>query len=158
MRQSKFALLAAQDLEHALQVVDMDRIWYCVQGLLVAAGNISKLLWPGTTKFSAEAAALRKQLSVSDNSVLAPRKFRNHFEHFDERLADWASNGRGAFVDSNVGPTGFIGGFAAGDCLRNFDTTTHAITFRGETYELRPVLQAVRDIHSKVSVTLGLVD
>jgi len=43
-RQCRFALIAVQDLNQALQTVDMDRIWYSVQAFLVAAGNVSKLL------------------------------------------------------------------------------------------------------------------
>lgn len=45
-QQARFALLAASDLEAELKAGDMDRIGYAVQALLVAAGNVSKLLWP----------------------------------------------------------------------------------------------------------------
>jgi hypothetical protein len=45
-RQTCFALMAFSDLEAALRIGDIDRIWYSVQGFLVAVGNVSKLLWP----------------------------------------------------------------------------------------------------------------
>jgi len=44
-RQCRFALIAIQDLEQALQVGDLDRLWYSVQAFLIAVANISKLLW-----------------------------------------------------------------------------------------------------------------
>jgi hypothetical protein len=122
-RQCRFALIAIQDLEQALNARDLDRLWYSVQAFLAAAGNVSKLLW-GSNRSSAERRAeLRASLSVSDDSPLRPRIFRNHFEHFDERLEQWAtSSKRHNFADSNVGPPNMIVGIDPEDFLRNFDT------------------------------------
>ncbi|HEX2279032.1 MAG TPA: hypothetical protein VHN13_18205, partial [Candidatus Tectomicrobia bacterium] len=78
-----------------------------------------------------------------EDSPLAPRTFRNHFEHFDARLEDWAvSSEHRTFVDANIGPTGMISGFDPGDCLRNFDPHTFTITFRGDHYHLPPIVEA----------------
>jgi hypothetical protein len=38
------------------------------------------------------------------------------------------------------------------DFLRNFDTENFAVTFKGEVYELRPVINAIRDIWLKAVV------
>ena len=150
-RQCRFALIAVQDLNQALQTVDMDRIWYSVQAFLVAAGNVSKLLWPPEPLLPKRGAELRASLSVREDSPLEPRRFRNHFEHFDERLERWAtSSERRTFVDSNVGPPGMIGGGVdPGDFLRNFDTANFAVTFRGDIYHLPPVINAIRDLWQK---------
>jgi hypothetical protein len=150
-RQCRFALIAIQDLEQALQTIDLDRLWYSVQAFLIAAGNISKLLWPkGSAKRRAE---LRASLSVNDDSPLKSRTFRNHFEHFDERLERWAtSSKRHIFVDSNVGPPTMIAGIEPGDFLRNFDTENFAVTFRGEIYSLRPLIKAISDLWQKASI------
>lgn len=149
-RQTRFALLSFSDLEAALKVSDMDRIWYAVQGFLVAAGNVSKLLWPPQPSVPNRGDDLRLSLAVPDGSILAPRTFRNHFEHFDERLEEWAaSSQRKNFADSNVGPTGMISGLNPGDYLRNLDTTQCAVTFRGDTYLLRPLVEAVSKLHVK---------
>lgn len=152
-RQCKFSLLALQDLDQALQNRDMDRIWYSVQSILVAVGNISKILWPPRPLLPERGAELRASLFVSDDSPIEPRTFRNHFEHFDERLEAWAtSSTRQNFVDSNVGPTGMIVGLEPGDFLRNFDSTLFAVTFRGDVYDLRPIADAVREIWGKALV------
>ena len=131
-RQCKFALIAAQDLNQALKVSDMDSVWYSVQAFLVAAGNISKLLWPPKPLLPERGAELRASLSVSDDSPIEPRTFRNHFKHFDERLEQWAtSSERHNFADSNVGLSGMITGTEQGDYLRNFVPRTSPSLFVG---------------------------
>ena len=165
-RQCSFALIADRDLREALGITRvtpeaddpfahkkemMDRIWCSVQALLVAAGNISKLLWPPTPFLPERGIELRTSLSVSEDSPLELRTFRNHFEHFDERLEKWAmSSERRNFFDSNVGPSGMtlVEGLdiEPGDYLRNFDTTNFAVTFRGDVYHLHPLIGAISDL------------
>jgi hypothetical protein len=148
--QSQFALLAASDLQLALGVNDSRRIWQAVQGLLVAVGNISKLLWPARDADTdiALRTALRESLDVADDSVLAPRTFRNHFEHFDERLESWARTTKHRnIVDTSVLAPGSIVGLDQGDFLRNLDPTTLKVTFRGDEYALKPVVEAVEDLY-----------
>ena len=146
-RQCSFATIAARDLENALRDREMDRVWYSIQSILVAAGNISKLLWPQKSKIPDRGSELRANLSVSDDSPLQPRIFRNHFEHFDDRLEEWAtSSTRRNFVDSNVGPIDMIRDIDPGDYLRNFNPATWTVTFRGDSYELKPIIQEVGKI------------
>jgi hypothetical protein len=150
-RQSSFAVMAADDLESALRAQDGYRVWYSVQGLLIAVGNISKLLWP-VVAHEERGRRLRQLLGVPDDSVLAPRTFRNHFEHFDERLESWAtSSERRNFVDSNIGPPGMIVGIDPGDYLRNLDPENLAVTFRGDQYELSSIVQAVRTLQKRMT-------
>jgi len=159
-RQCKFALIAAQDLDRALHTLENDRIWYSVQSFLVAVGNVSKLLWPikkeDKLKLRERGKELRTSLSVGNDSPLRPRTFRNYFEHFDEGLEDWAtSSERHNFADSNVGPrptTCMIAGLDPGDYLRNFDTENFAVTYRGDEYHLRPIVDAVHALWKKAVV------
>jgi hypothetical protein len=148
-RQSAFALMAIADLDAALAARSTDRIWYCVQGALIASGNVSKLLWP-TKAYETRGTNLRKDLVISDDSVLAPRTFRNHFEHFDERLEQWVvATGGCMFVDSNVGPPGMIAGLDETKFLRNFDTKNLAVTFQGDSYSLQPIAAALAELHNR---------
>jgi len=110
-----FVRMAADDLEDALKghdvqattspgnqsvivhEIDNDRVWYCIQALLVAAANVAKLLWPQPDRvtsadFPDRGKALRESLGgVGEFSQLHwnLRKLRNHLEHFDERLESW---------------------------------------------------------------------
>jgi hypothetical protein len=140
--------MAASDLAVAVASGDMHRLWYSAQALLVAAGNVSKLLWPPNPKYQQRGRELRASLGVKEDSPLAPRTFRNHFEHFDERLEDWAtSSNRRSLVDSSVVPAGAIQGVDPGDFLRNLDPDTYSLTFRGDAYDLRAVIGALQVLH-----------
>lgn len=117
-KQCWWAILAIEDVEKALKDLNsgkltnayaMTRLWMSFQTFLVAAGNISKLLWPQSPKIADRGTDLRASLGVEDSSCLETRTFRNHFEHFDERLENFfLSFGPGEFfyIDSNVSPGG----------------------------------------------------
>jgi len=64
-------------------------VWFALQGVLVAAANISKLLWGSGGASAEDRTELRSRLGVSDGSPLQSPRLRNHFEHIDE----WISNG-----------------------------------------------------------------
>jgi len=50
-------------------------------------------------------------LKIFQKEIERQWNFRNHFEHFDERLEEWAkSSERHNFVDSNIGPPNMIDG------------------------------------------------
>jgi hypothetical protein len=92
----------------------------------------------------------RPALAISDDNVLATRTFRNHFEHFDERLEAWAAADPSRnFVDSNIGPPGMIAGIDPAGFLRNLDTKGWALTFRGDAYQLLPIAAALQDLHAR---------
>ena len=131
----------------------MDGIWYAIQAFLVAAGNISKLLWPPKPLLPERGAELRESLSIGDDSPLEPRIFRNHFEHFDERLEQWAtSSERHNFADFNVGPPGRIVGLDPRDYLRNFNPTNLTINFRGDVYHIEPIIDSIQVLWQKAAV------
>jgi hypothetical protein len=156
-RQCKFALMAYDDLHEALRNNDMWRVWYFVQTLLNALGNISYLLWPPSPRIKGRGERLRESLCVEDDSPLKARRFRDHFTHFDERLDDWAlSSENRDYADSNVGVTpgkGVLFWFAEGEYFRNIVRTDNpfefTITFRGETLSLPPMIEAVRELAQK---------
>jgi hypothetical protein len=140
------------------QAAAADRFWFSVQAFLVAAGNISKLLWPpGKTILPERGPELRASLEVEEDSPLKPRTFRNHFEHFDDRLEQWAviSRPRGrVFIDANIGHISTIPGAELGDYLRNFDSTNSTVTFQGDSYHLPPIVEAIEQLRDKATVRL----
>ena len=117
--------------------------------MLVATANVSKLLWPLRDESSARGETLRTTLQVEDDSPLACRAFRNHFEHFGARLEKWGISPRtNMIVDSNIGSLGSIKGGASLVCVRNYDPSTETLTFHGEVYKLRPVIKALEILRS----------
>src|SRR5579862_3776447 len=109
--QSAVALEAMTQLREALAQPPSpsgnNRAFFHIQAFLVAAANVSKLLWPsGNRKRGNE---LRRLLSVTEDSPIANRTLRNHFEHFDERIDSWTTKSKHhMFIDRTilVGPTG----------------------------------------------------
>ena len=151
-RQCKFDIIAIEQIKTGLSNKDSDLVWYAIQNFLVAVGNISKIFWPINQKYGMRGEELRKSLGIEDNSPIQPRNFRNHFEHFDERLEEWAeSSERHNFVDSSILPPNMIAGIDPKDFLRIFNPTTWTLTFRGDKYELKPIIKAIYELYPKVS-------
>ena len=161
-RQCRFALTAAQvayasmhNPDGSRKPTEMTQFWFAIQGILGAVGNVSKILWPQAKQSQERGRRLRTLLAVDENSCLAPRTFRNHFEHFDERLESWFNQlGDQGFADSCIGPTNEFGGLDTAHYLRNYATDTQTMWFRGDSYALIPVLQAVEALHKDVSQQL----
>ena len=94
-------------------------------------------------------------LKVEDSSPLASRTFRNHFEHFDKRLETWGiSTQTHRVVDSNIGSLGSIRGGLSCVFVRNFDPSTQTLTFHGDMYELRPVIEALESLRARTMQVL----
>ncbi len=164
VKQCEFAILAFHHLEQSVHDIDAHncsvhegqiRIWASVQGLLVATGNISKLLWPPRPLIADRDKRLRESLSVSEESPLKPRYFRNHFEHFDERLEEFflaLPNDQRSFIDSNVSPGGIeslMGGVNQNRVLRHYDQVARVLMYRGDRYPLRPIIEAIQELQIK---------
>ena len=148
-RQCRYAHSAFQDLVSALHEGDTDCVFFAAHSLLVAVANVSKLLWPAGKDHEARGKQLREILQVRDDCPVSSRSFRNHFEHFDERLDRWArSSKRRNFADSNIGPPGFISGLDPEDYMRTLDPTSLTLTFHGDSYDLRGIMEALRPIHT----------
>src|SRR5258708_2197610 len=131
-RQCKFTLLAAEDLRASLMQEpwpDHDRIWMSIQAILIAVGNVSKVLWPSRAQGRDRGQELCALFEVDDNSPLSSRLFRNHFEHFDERLESWASEEHPMLCDANIGPAGMFGKIDPRSYLRHFDPDTFTLMF-----------------------------
>ena len=153
-KQCKFAIIAIEQIKTGFTNTnsDLDLVWYAIQNFLVAVANISKFFWPQYPISQKRGEELMNSLGIKNDSPIGPRKFRNHFEHFDERLERWAtSSKRHNFIDSNIGPPNMmIAGIDQQDFLRNFDPTTCTLTFRGDKYELKPIVEVIYDLYSKV--------
>lgn len=143
-RQASYALAAEQAMSEALGRTDTDAFWFYSHAFLSAAANVSKLLWGTSSQAAKRRKSLRDDLGVTDESPLADRSFRNHFEHFDERIEAWdRSDPHRIYVDSNIGPTSMIGGLDSSAFLRNYDPAKREFTFRGESFLMGPIVPAL---------------
>ncbi len=144
--QSKIAELAAKRLSTIKDNFDHIEVWSSIQSILVAAANVSKILWP-QKKYAIRGERLRELLKVDDNNMLSDRSFRNHFEHYDERIEDWFKKQSSAvYCDLAVDPFKSILGNFPTNHHRAYDPLTQTLTFRDESFDLAAVLKELKEI------------
>jgi hypothetical protein len=149
--QSKIAQRAAERLLATHDHFDEIEVWCSIQLILMAAGNVSKILWP-QKKYVARGEMLRKLLNVDKSNLLSDRKFRNHFEHYDERIEDWFKGQSSAvYKDLAIDPFEPIWGRNLDNRHRVYNPLTKTLTFRGESVDLAAVLKALEEIRLKCS-------
>lgn len=148
--QSRIALRAADRLTKIGHGLDQVDIWSAIQSILIAAGNVSKILWPSHKASPSRGSMLRELLNVDKNSPLFDRKFRNLFEHYDEHIDHWFATQRSAsFTDFSLGPPqGYARQFPS-RVHRGYDYTTQTLTYQGESMNLGALVRALADIQQK---------
>ncbi len=150
VKQAKIAIRAAARLKATTDHFDEIEVWCSIQSILVAAGNVSKILWPSDKSYAARGDALRRLLTVDDQNVLFNRDVRNHFEHYDERIEEWFKKNRSAvYMDSSIDPFPPIMGFNFPKRHRDYNPLTQILTFRDESVDLAALLHALEEIRQK---------
>jgi len=150
VKQAKIANRAAERLKATIDHFDELEVWCSIQSILVAAGNVSKILWPMRKSSAARGDVLRTLLNVDDRNPLSDRNFRNHFEHYDERIEDWFAENRSAvYMDSSIDPFNPIWGPNPANRHRAYNPLTQTLTFRGESVDLAALLNALEEIRHK---------
>lgn len=138
--QSKIAQRAFERLQSTHTSFDGLEVWCSIQSILVSSANVSKILWPRSN--GERGKRLRCLLNVSEDNILANRRFRNHFEHYDERIEERFKNQpNGVFVDLAMNPS-LRGGFAGND-NRGYNSFDNSLLFRGERLDLNEVIEAL---------------
>lgn len=159
-RQCYFALIAYEEMKTSLDKMkpgdsrELDHFWYSVQSFLVAVANISKIIWPSapcgsplSPETNARSAKLTNLLYSEEIKILKLRGFRNHFEHYDSRIEEWAKkNTDSIIVDSNIVPSYMIAGYSKIARMRNFDPDTFELTFRDKKYRFLEAVNAVKKL------------
>lgn len=121
-------------------------VWSSIQSILIVTANISKILWPNK-KYNDRGVRLRKMLNISDDNILRDRTFRNHFEHYDERIATQFENGaNGVFIDLAMNPDF---SFSSRNTNRGYNTIDKTVVFRGQKFDLDELNTAMLEILEK---------
>jgi hypothetical protein len=145
--QAKFAEKAADQLTNTSDSVE---VWGSIQSILVAAANVSKILWPAKKQNRARGKHLRDLLGVDDDNLLSDRTFRNHFEHYDERIEKWVeSNNSAVYMDSRINPFEPTPLSLPQLFHRSYNPTSKTLSFRGESIDLAAVLAELSKIREK---------
>ncbi|KKX46446.1 hypothetical protein [Sphingobacterium sp. IITKGP-BTPF85] len=146
--QSKIAQRAAARLKATHDNFDHVETWCSIQSILVAVGNISKILWP-IEKYKARGNKLRQLLKVDNNNPISSRKFRNHFVHYDERIEEWfETTPKGVYIDLVMNPS-LRNSIFNGSILntnRGYNSSNNSLIFRDEILYLDDVFIALQNI------------
>lgn len=137
--QSKIAKRAAERLELTKDIFDNIEVWCSVQSILVAAGNVSKILSPPGDKYKERGERMRKILNVGDDNILLNRNFRNNFfEHYDSRIEEWYREyPNGPYVDLEMNP--LLWGETS-NCHRGYNSFNDTLIFRENILDLKQLL------------------
>lgn len=145
--QSKIAQRAAERLQAANESFDHTEIWSSIQSILVASGNISKILWPNK-KYEKRGERLREMLKVKQNNPLNNREFRNRFfEHYDEMVEEWFKDRvGGVYIDLSMNPS--ISGSGSNNTHRGYNAFNNSLVFRNKSLDLTVILKALNEIYN----------
>ena len=142
--QSKIALRAAERLQSNHTFGDKVEVWCSIQSILVAAGNVFKILRPHQ-KNKVRGERLRQILKVDKKNILSDRKFRNHFENYYERTEEWFDNqSSNVHIDLAMNPS--LQGFMTFSVHRGNNTFNKTLIFRGESLDLNAALKALEEL------------
>lgn len=147
--QAKIAQRSAERLRVTHDNFDQVETWCSIQSILVAAGNVSKILWP-KQQYKIRGEELRQLLKVKKDNPLSDRKFRNNFfEHYDERVEEYfQGNSKGVYIDLAMNPSLRSGLF--GDpplnTHRGYNSFNNTLVFRDEILDLTEILTALDNL------------
>ena len=159
---------AIEALNKALGSGDNIALFQGAQQLVHHAAAVSRIFWPpGAKKKHAGQRALkrgeflRNLLDIAPDHAVKARVLRDHFEHFDERLDDWAETSKHRnIVHSLVGPRSAIGGDAIydSDIIHQYDPQIKSYAFRGERFDVQALATGLSDLHAQVVKVLEAIE
>jgi hypothetical protein len=169
LMQCQYAVDAIRRMNEILAAHDCPSEFFREAGdFLQHSSAVSRLLWPpGSTsrakkkRAKQRGAHLRRTLKVDDTHMLRTRALRDHFEHLDERLDDWAeTSAYRNIVDNMIGPRTAIWGDSIRDqdIIRMFDPSTELFVFRGEQFDVRALVNGLTDVQSRATERLAQLE
>ena len=144
--QCHFAELAFKNIYPKAQL-GTDAVFTSIHSFLSHCAMVSKMLMADDQVSVQEKKSIGDILEISNTSPIHNRKFRNHLEHYDERLKKWIQQyGPDVSIGTyNVGPKSM---FAVPGMIfvRHYDPVNYIFTFVNEDFDLRELFEEVERI------------
>ena len=167
-RQCEYALVAYALMMEAIDISMTPGIFCRVQSFLVAAANVSKIFDPapkGSQPFKdaceKRGEHLQAKFAIGATSLILNRDLRDRFEHSDEDIEKWWSDGHTGIVDGNVSDSAALSdliGTDAGNMCRNFVVSPPTVVLGSREYLLEPLMVAIRAVMAQARGFLGRED
>lgn len=120
--------------------------WSSIQSILISSGNISKILWP-IEKHEKRGKHLRMLLKIDNDDILKSRKFRNVFEHYDEKIDNiFQKNDLSTYIDFAMNPS--LNSSIRSRCHRGYNTFNNTLMIHGEILNLKEIVKEVNKIRT----------
>lgn len=115
-------------------------LWYAAQAMMTAVANVHKVMW-GNGKGDVPAREpVRSALGVDRGSAISKeaRDMRNNFDHYEDRIREWAESDEGLMIEGLGGPPVVIG-HTPKVHWRNYDPATDTLWFWGASLDLAAI-------------------
>jgi hypothetical protein len=124
-----------------------DAVFSSIHSFLSHCAMISKML--AAKDDSIPPKSIGVVLGIADNSLIHQRRFRNHLEHYDERIKKWIRKfAAGANIGKhNIGPKSAIQGPNM-IFVSHYDPYSHVFTFIDEDFDLSALDTEVKRINN----------
>lgn len=92
---------------------------------------------------------LRNMLNINIDNPLSNRKFRNHFEHYDERIEKcFDESNSSSYIDLLINPS-LWQLFPNNTNNRGYNSFNKTLIFRGEIFDIKEILNEIDFIINK---------
>lgn len=129
-------------------------ILYAGQMILMPTSQIASLLWPTRARARHRGEALRKVLQLAEKHPLNDRRLSEVWERSDEKTEEWIANTKGKQIAFDLvgDPKGLGDGTTTEDAVyRGFNPETRIFTYRGVSFNLPAVANALSDVAGRVN-------
>lgn len=164
VQECNHCLAAAQSFNESLHTQESTHLFDHAVNFIQHAAAASRIFWPPSSpnkiskeRSKARGAHLRASLGLDENHALRWRTLRDHIEHFDERLDDWAEKSKYRnMVYRLIGSRDDVAGNAIedGDIIHHLDPAKLTYSFRGEAFNLQEIHDGVEDLIQRINARL----
>ena len=131
-------------------------ILYSAQNMLQHSSTLARTLFPVRKAGAKNEQAMREMLGIDTGHPLNDKPLLRVCNDPEERMIEWIDNSRDRFVVMDyVGPFGVVGdqpveGMKQSDVFRHIDPATLNFIFRGDSFALQGIANAVADIDARI--------
>jgi len=154
-QESRFALLAFQNLRVALNEADQERIFLFAQAMGFHAAQVACFLAPLRPASAARGQFLRSELNVESGSPLLVPALRDLLKLGDESYEDWVAGlEKPDYLEMSVMPQGGLTGSSPDVFQRRIDPDSLHFGFRTSSLDLSRLAQELRRLETSCQTWL----
>ncbi|MCC3861433.1 hypothetical protein [Pseudemcibacter aquimaris] len=141
-------------LNQSLEKGSTPGVFFALQSIFHAAGQVSRTLWAPRKKGRARAEALRKFMGIPDEHPLNNKDLQTLFDFSDEANEEWVKKTVGKYILMDY--VGDLGSSQHKDVeieniFRSFDTKGKIYVYRGVGFNMENVMKTLKPVSDAVN-------